>query len=73
MSRIPRKCPSCQSINYRVISKTKHREGFSVGKAIVGTALFGTPGTIIGGMSGKKKYIIKMRCKDCGYEEYYEA
>lgn len=73
MARIPNKCPNCKSKNYRVVSKTKYREGFSVGKAVLGAALFGTPGTIIGGMSGKKKFIIKMRCKDCGYEEEYHV
>jgi len=71
MARIPVKCPNCQSRNFRVMSKTKYHEGFSVGKAVVGTALFGTPGAVIGGLSGKKRYIIKMRCKDCGYEAEY--
>ena len=69
---IPYKCPACQSRNYRVVSKKKYHSGFSVGKAIVGSALFGTTGAIIGGASGKKKYIVKMRCKDCGYEEEYQ-
>ena len=73
MSRIPSKCPICQSKNYRFVSKRKVNTGqFSVGKAVVGTILFGTPGTIIGGASGKTKMTIKMRCKDCGHEEEYE-
>lgn len=72
MAKIPTKCPACNSKNYLVVSKKKNNTGqFSVGKALVGTALLGTAGAIIGGMSGKKKVVIKMRCKDCGYEEEY--
>lgn len=41
--------------SYETISKTKTKKGSLVGRSVVGGALFGPAGAIIGGSSAKKK------------------
>ena len=54
------RCASCGSGKVSVDTKS---EGFSVGKAVVGTALFGTVGAVMGVNGKQKKYY---HCADCG-------
>ena len=55
-------CPKCFS---KSISFAQTR-GVSVGKAIVGNALLGAPGAVLGGLSSKK---VKGKnvCMNCGH------
>lgn len=57
------RCPSCGSCDVTLIRDTGRT--LSVGKAVVGAALAGTPGAIIGatmGKKGKREYL----CNSCG-------
>ena len=57
------KCPKCKSTNIEVLGGGN--KNLSAGKAVVGGALVGIPGLLVGGMLGKKgKY--ELFCKDCG-------
>lgn len=52
------RCPKCNSTSLSYDSKK-----VSVGRAIVGNAVAGPTGAIIGGLSGKKGYAV---CLNCG-------
>lgn len=52
------RCPKCHSTSISYDSKK-----VSVGRAIVGNAVAGPTGAIIGGLSGKKGYAV---CLNCG-------
>lgn len=52
------KCPRCGS--YSLSYDTKK---FSFGRALVGDAIAGAPGAILGGLSSKKGYAV---CLNCG-------
>lgn len=53
------RCPRCGAI-----SLSPNKKGYGVGKAVVGTALFGVlPGVLIGGMGRNK---IEVTCLKCG-------
>ncbi len=54
------RCAICGSPN---VTKVEQNDGFSYGKALVGTAVFGTIGAVAG-INGKKKYVFS--CPDCG-------
>lgn len=56
------KCPSCGSYLTDVVAV--RNDGFSAGKAVLGTALFGPLGGAVGGFSGEKKTTYK--CQKCG-------
>lgn len=53
-------CPKCLSL-----SVTPLKQGFGLGKAIVGGVLLGPVG-LLGGAIGKNK--VKMHCNKCGYK-----
>lgn len=60
----PRYCPSCgKCAEWRLVDVEK--KGFSMGKAVVGTLLFGEAGGLIAGSTGKKRYTY--RCGLCGF------
>ena len=52
------KCPKCHSTSIAYDTKK-----LSVGRAIVGNAVAGAPGAVIGGLSSKKGYAV---CLNCG-------
>ena len=54
------RCAACGSPN---VAKVEKNDGFSYGKALVGTAVFGTIGAVAG-INGKKRYVYS--CPDCG-------
>lgn len=57
------KCPKCKSTNIEIMGQRK--KNFSIGKALVGTALtMGTVGAMAGFIGKKGKYDVF--CKDCG-------
>ncbi|CAJ1222114.1 hypothetical protein [Limosilactobacillus fermentum] len=57
------KCPRCGSKNIQLAGK--HRKGFSVGKAVGGTALTGGIGALTG-FAGKQTKKSDWVCLDCG-------
>ena len=58
------KCPRCRSHNIEVMGGG--RKNVSIGKSLIGGALTGGAGFILGGLMGKKgKY--EVFCKDCGH------
>lgn len=57
------KCPRCGSKNIQLAGK--HRNGFSVGKAVGGAALTGGIGALVG-FSGKQTKKSDWVCLDCG-------
>lgn len=57
----PTICPKCGSSNTAFLGK---KGGVSVGRAIVGGAVFGVAGAAVGAATGKKKEMI---CRDCGH------
>lgn len=52
------RCPKCHST-----SITYDTKKLSIGRAIVGNAIAGAPGAILGGLSSKKGYAV---CLNCG-------
>lgn len=56
-------CPKCRSTNVQAVGQ--HRKGFSVGKAVAGTALSGGLGAIAG-FAGKNTKKVDMICMNCG-------
>lgn len=58
-------CPMCLSSRWYPISTSRSN---SVGKAVVGTLLFGPIGATAG-IGGKKETIYK--CEMCGYSKIY--
>jgi tellurium resistance protein TerD len=54
------KCPNCGSTQVA----TKEEQGFSVGKAVLGSVLLGPLGGVAGGIFGGKK--LKIVCLSCG-------
>lgn len=57
------KCPRCGSKNIQLVGK--HRNGFSVGKAVGGAALTGGIGVLVG-FAGKQTKNSDWVCLDCG-------
>lgn len=51
------KCPKCRSTSISYLNKV------SVGRAIIGGALAGSEGAVLGGLTGKKGYAV---CLNCG-------
>lgn len=69
-SNIPDYCPMCNAYNsFDVMDGQKYvaDSKFSIGKGLVGTALFGPLGAIAGA-GGKKTYNHIYTCKECGYQ-----
>ena len=66
-SRAPKQCPVCGSRNWKNVGTDA--SGFSVGKAAVGTVLFGAIG-LVGGALGKKK--TTFYCRDCCFHNDYK-
>lgn len=67
--KAPRKCPMCkESAKWKKVDKTN--KGFSVGKAAVGAAIFGSIG-LVGGALGKKK--VSYYCGNCGFNHEYDG
>ena len=58
------RCPRCRSTNYT------HDTPFSFTRALVGGAIFGTIGALIGGVSGKPS-ASRYRCYNCGHTWSY--
>jgi Zn finger protein HypA/HybF involved in hydrogenase expression len=56
-SRTP-KCPKCKSTSITYTNKK-----LSIGRTIVGGAILGAPGAVLGGLSSKKGYAV---CLNCG-------
>ena len=56
-ARIP-KCPKCKSTSITYTNKK-----LSIGRAVVGGAIIGAPGAVLGGLSSKKGYAV---CLNCG-------
>lgn len=61
-------CPKCRSTNVQAVGQ--HRKGFSVGKAVAGTALSGGLGAIAG-FAGKNTKKVDMICMNCGKKFRY--
>jgi len=57
------KCPRCKSLDVDFLEND--RKGFSIGKAIGGSALGGAIGSLAG-FAGKKGKKSHWRCNDCG-------
>ncbi|MBR6619159.1 MAG: hypothetical protein IKK85_02340 [Clostridia bacterium] len=67
--KAPTKCPMCKErTNWKKVDKS--RKGFSLGKAAVGAALFGSVGLAAGAL-GKKK--VSYYCGNCGFNHEYDA
>ncbi|GAA3629283.1 hypothetical protein GCM10022297_05030 [Lactobacillus hamsteri] len=56
-------CPRCKSEDFTILGQ--HKKGFSVGKAVVGTALTGGVGSLAG-FAGKKSKKLDIICNKCG-------
>jgi len=54
------KCPLCGSTSLSYSTKK-----LSIGRAIVGGAIAGETGAILGGLSGKQGYLV---CMNCGHK-----
>ena len=52
------KCPRCRSTSISYDTKK-----LSIGRALVGDAIAGAPGAVLGGLSSKKGYAV---CLNCG-------
>lgn len=52
------KCPKCKSTSITYTNKK-----LSIGRAVVGGAIIGAPGAVLGGLSSKKGYAV---CLNCG-------
>lgn len=57
-------CPKCYSTSIQYLDRRKQ---LSLGRAVVGGALFGGIGAAIGGVTSKK-YKGKLKCLKCGHE-----
>lgn len=57
-------CPKCKSTSITYVEKHKK---LSIGRAVVGGALAGETGAILGGLTSKKVK-GKVKCLNCGYE-----
>ena len=67
MGRPPRKCPMCGTRS-GWIRIDASRGGFSIGKALVASALVGTPGLVAGaGGRGRETWA----CRECGFVHTY--
>lgn len=56
-------CPKCHSTSIQYL---EHRKRLSLGRAIVGGAVAGAPGAVLGGLTSKK-YKGKVKCLNCGH------
>lgn len=56
-------CPKCHSTS---ITYVEHRKKLSIGRAVVGGAIAGAPGAVLGGLTSKK---VKgeVKCLNCGH------
>lgn len=64
---IPEACPSCGSLfEWKYVDTQK--EGFSFGKAALGSVMFGPVGAVAG-LDGKKKSVFY--CSKCGFSKAY--
>lgn len=59
-----KKCPSCKSTNIQFVENK--RKGFSIGKAVGGSLLAGSTGSLAG-FAGKKGKKSTWHCMDCGH------
>ncbi len=59
----PTVCPKCGSRNSEVLGSTNR---VSLGRAVVGNAIAGVPGAMVGAMTGKKQR-HEFICRDCGH------
>lgn len=69
MGYAPLRCPRCGEITLWKKSDSSYK-GFSVGKAIVGSSIFGPLGASAGAL-GKRK--SRCRCGKCGYSEEFDG
>ena len=56
-------CPKCHSTSLQYL---EHRKKLSIGRAVVGGALAGGAGAVLGGLTSKK-YKGKIKCLNCGH------
>lgn len=57
-------CPKCHSTSLQYV---ENRKKLSLGRAVVGGALIGPAGAVLGGLTSKK-YKGKVKCLNCGHE-----
>lgn len=57
-------CPKCKSVSIQYVERRKQ---LSLGRAVVGGALLGGVGAVLGGVTSKKVK-GKLKCLKCGYE-----
>lgn len=62
------RCYKCGSKNVQI--ETEKDKSYSIGKGLVGTALFGTGGAVMG-VNGKVTENTKYVCRDCGCSENF--
>ena len=70
MEIAPDCCPACKR-GYCWNDAGEVKEGVSVGKAVAGGVLFGIAGAVLGGVSGKRKYLYA--CGNCGFSKAYDC
>ena len=56
-------CPKCHSTSLQYL---EHRKRLSLGRAVVGGAVAGDVGAVLGGLTSKK-YKGKIKCLNCGH------
>jgi hypothetical protein len=69
---IPNICPACgaSGTDWIVVEDVKTKQGFSIGKALLGGVVFGPLG-LMGGALGKSKKYESRYCKKCNFQHTY--